>query len=460
MKRTFSLHQKRIKPSCFLSTTLFFVSFFLILLFLFPESSDAQWGRSNTSPFGYDFVDIRLQGRLFFPQKDPEEQEITLGPLVTRPGLGISNTYSDNITFWEESALEDFITRLFPALYFQLPYRSHRFEIEYLGDYSWHSSHSRYDAQNHQFAGRAELAFSKTFRVNIGSFFGILNTSTEDIPKPPTDPADVPEWEQQFNRRRGFHSYHNYIDSIFQKKRVGIQVRYFNSMSKFRSMSDKVDDSAIHNPSVRLSYNILPRTRLILKYGFAYLDGEGVLVQGRQTSTDSEEHRLYFGTDFTLLKKIRAEILGTYNWLEYKDEALGTSFWGIRSAIHYSPFKRLRFRLDFSRSSMPTFSFTGDRSALGAVYYIELNNSFSMEYDFSDRLFFWINLLYRNFRYAGSALPQKRIDDNYAGAIQVIYKIRYWLSVGLFGGHTWNNSTMDHESFKETRGQIYIQCAF
>ena len=104
---------------------------FTVLFSIFvPSTLHAQWEYLKSYRYGYELSMEGRQGQFFFPSKDPEEQEVTLGPVVVRPGLGVSETYSNNITLQKTDKKEDFFTNLFPAVLFHLPFRQHNFEME------------------------------------------------------------------------------------------------------------------------------------------------------------------------------------------------------------------------------------------------------------------------------------------------------------------------------------------
>jgi len=63
--------------------------FVLFLTLVFVTPSYAQWGIYYSPRAAYSLYRGDRDG-LFFPRKDPEEPELSLGPVANRPGLGLS----------------------------------------------------------------------------------------------------------------------------------------------------------------------------------------------------------------------------------------------------------------------------------------------------------------------------------------------------------------------------------
>ena len=433
----------------------------IIVCLLLPNKIHAQW-----TPFKsrgghvYNPYTQRLQG-YFFPQKDPEEQEITLGPLIVRPGFAVTNTFSSNITLWNAEEQEGFYTDFFPALLFQLPHRLNNFEIEYMGDFSLYPSNSRYNEQDQFFAARAHLSLMKSFEIRVESQFGITHTAPEDIPSPPSNPNQRPQCEEQFNRRRGLDVSHSTLHLTYQKERLKTSLNYVNYMTLFHKTIDKQDNINTHNPSLRLQYRIQARTQAILGYDFSIMDQKDDLSQPGFVSSDRTEHKVVFGCESRLFKKIYARLLGTYNWLKYKDQDRSGNYWGASCHVRYALSKRLRFFFRFARLSRATFYYTGDRlEDRGALFFIDTNGAFSIVYEFRQRVVFESNLHYINNKYSDNAQEMSRTDDEYGGRLQVTYKLRHWLRIGIAGGYRQKDSNLPEESFSEAGGQMTIQCAF
>ena len=439
----------------------------VVLLFfgLFVAPAHAQWGAYQTHRGAYTFHRGDRDG-MFFPRKELFEPEFSLGPVVIRPGLGFSETYTSNLTLAPYTIYtrdqdgnirsrpgnvqEEFITQLFPALGVKLPYKRNTFEVEYLGALSWYSRATEYDADNHYLTARAQLNVLKDSWIHIQSIYGMLFTPVEDVR---TDAEDL-------NRRRRFNALNNYVGfhSPWHKKFI-FSFQYNNAIHRFVRTEDVEGDYTRHQPGILLGYTVLPRTRLLLGYDFSY---HTTRQQREEGSSDYQEHSLVYGVEYQMAQRFTMTLTGTYNWDEFKDaESLGV--WGARVNARYTPLKRLSFWASYERTTRPTQSFTGERfdpddPDTVTLYYIEDVANLACEYEFRWNLLLWANATYKRFDFPDTRQTGlSRIDNTYVGTLQVIYKFRTWLRLGVAGGYSWNDSNAPNERYEGIMGQVYVQ---
>jgi len=413
----------------------------------FVTPCHAQWGVYASSRDAYALYRGDRTG-LFFPQKDPEEQELSLGPLVFRPGLAVSETYTSNLTFSSMDAQEDFVTRLFPALGLKLPYKRATFEAEYLGDLAWYSRQARFNADDHYLTARVQANLFRDSWLFINSVTGLLYTPVEDVR------TYIPE----LNQRRRFNYYNNYIAfHPASYRKFGVSVRYGNYMTRFQKAADTEGDYTIHMPGVLLGYFIQRKTRLLLGYGFT-----GYTSKQAFPSSDYQEHSLIFGVEWSLAERLRMTAEGTYNWDRFTDISESLQVWGARVNARYTPLKRLAFEANYRRSARPTLSFTGERfdplTDTFSIYYIEDVADLSCEYHFRRNLLVWANVMYKRFDYPqAGGTGESRLDNIYGGTLQVIYTFRPWLRLSLSGGYSRDDSNSPFESYENISGQFFVQ---
>ena len=436
--------------------------FFLLLLFLAidPSVVKAQWGPNNSIKYLYvPYSD--QEGSLFFPRKDPEEQEISLGPVVVRPGIGVSETYRTNLTLSEDNQKEDFFTSLFPALQFTLPYKRHRFGIEYLGDFVWYSKNPRFDTNNHYFFGFAQFSFFKDLRLSVENFTGLLHTPVEDtVDQETLENQQDPAFISQFKRRIPYHNYgsHVSIDKKFGNQ-FDFRVDYDSRIQRFQNTRDQNDNFISNAPGISAGYLLFRKTRFLLGYIFEDWAGD------RSTPTSSvthTQHQLVYGIEWHHHSDILLDAKGTYNWLEYPNPGFSSQYWGANLHFRYSRFRRIILDLLFSRTTYPTFFYTGEKlEQPSSSYSFENQGSLSMAYKFRENFLAWINFSYRNVVYKNSLGTERdRIDNLYGGTLQFIYELRPWLRMGLTGGYSKGESNFDGESFSDQVFQFYVQGAF
>jgi hypothetical protein len=420
---------------------------FFAALFLSGETAHAQMSPFPSVRYGLTAYSKDRLG-LYFPTKDPEEQEITVGGVIVRPGVGLKESYSSNITLSENDKKNDFITDVAPALMLEIPYRRHTFDIEYVGVLTYYRDNPFFDADNHFIQARAQLlGLRDTLQINVRHLFGVFYTPTEDIPNVTDEDA------QLFNRRRGLNYYQSTATVLYRKDLFSAHAEYTNEINVFHRDIDKRDDSDGHRALLFLGYNLRPKTRLLLGYTFEHLDGA---QKGGLPSIDHNEHGLVYGFELQVLKKVEAQIRGTYNWLDYQDLGIELDYPGAWVNVSYRFLERCTLYFSFQRMTKPSYFYTGQREK-GGFFYIETNGSASLEYQFRRNILLWSSLLYRNFRYPEQF---RRLDDQYGGIVQLIYSLRPWLRLGAIQGYTINQSTLQGQDFEEMRTQLYVQSAF
>ncbi len=411
------------------------------------DAAQAQMAPLLSVRYGLTSYSKDLKG-LYFAMKDPEEQEITIGGVVVRAGLGVKQTYSNNITLAEREEKKDFITDVAPALMFEVPYRRHTFSIEYLGVLTYYRDNSSFDTNNHFVQARAQLlGLRDTVQINVKHIFGLFSTPTEDIPNAKDEEAEV------LNRRRRLNFYQSGLNVLYKKNLFSVYLDYSNEINSFHRDIDKRDDLDNHRTFAVFGYNVRPKTRLLIGHTFEYGDGPN---KGSLPSIDHTEQGVIYGIELLAMRKIEAEVRGSYNWINYTDLGIKLSYPGAWANVTYRPFERCALYLSFQRMTKPSFFYTGERER-GGFFYIETRGTASVEYKVRRNVLVWSSLLYRNFRYPKQF---RRIDDQYGGIVQVIYSMRPWLRLSAVQGYTINHSTLVDQDFEEMRTQFQVQCAF
>jgi hypothetical protein len=434
---------KRPLVFCAFGTTLF-------IIFGLPSRLYAQWEYVQSYHYGYSLHSQQSEA-FFFPPKDPEEQEITLGPLTVRPGLGVSETYSNNITLWKVDQKEDFITKAFPALLLHLPYRRHSFEVEYMGDFSWYAENSKYDANNHLVRGTAHVRSTKSLDLRLTQVFGILDTPTEDIPQEAeTNPVFL-------DRRRGYNLYSTDVAVFYERGRSHLQVFYDLLANSYHETMDQGDDFLQHQPSIQVGYGLFEKTVLFVGYRFTdFLNSR----PADQPSIQHTGHQALARVTIRFHQKLEGYLEGNYNWQDYVDIG-GFEFVGANADLAYTPFTRLGLYLRYSRDSSPVFTYQAP-GILGSGFYETDTVFLSLRYDFRYNLLLWCNFVFRNFRYPkeASTTGASRLDQEYGGLLQLAYRWRPWLRFSLIGAYTTLDSNLVEREFSEARGQFIVQAAF
>jgi len=410
----------------------------------------AQWGFYTSNRNAY--VPFRGDQRgIFFPEKDPEEPEISAGPVVFRPGLGVSETWTSNPTFAPVDTEDDFITRLFPALRVELPYKRDLFEAEYMGDFGWFSRNPRFDADNHYFTARARVKALEDSWLFFQSVTALLYTSVEDIR------LYIPE----LDHRRRFNYYSNTVSfNPPTYKKLSLMVQYSSALSRYQNEADQEGDNTYNNPSLSLGYLVWPRTRLVLGYGFI-----DYASQQRYPSSDYREHKLFFGVDWSVADRLNMNLEASYNWDEFTDISDSVQLWGAKMKVRYRPLERLSLEAGYERSSQPTLTFTGERfdplTDTYSIYYVQDIADLSCEYQFRRNLTLWLNFMYKRFDYPADARAgTARLDSIYGGTAQIVYAFRPWLRLSVAGGYSRDDSSEVYEDYENIASQAYVQCAF
>lgn len=425
-----------------------------LLLFglAFATPAGGQWFsvqgfRDVFTPLAYE-----KQG-LYFPVKNPEDQEISLGPVVVRPGLGVMQSYSSNVTLTEDNPKEDYVTSLAAALLFELPYKRNTFEVDYLGDYSWFARNSRYDSLDHSFSARGRLYFWKDTQLYLSHYTGLVSTAVEDIPN--TDGL-TPLQVLNFDRRRRFRHHRSMVQLHYGlRRRLRVTVEYENAVNIFEKSIDAGDNFISHKPSMLLGYRILRKTRLLAGYTYLAFNGEET---DPTSSFDHREHSAVYGLEWNYSDKIRADLIGTYNWLDYFKAGLSSQYWGARVQVRYIPRSRTTFFLTLSRQTYPAFEFTGRRAA---IFYLENLVSLSFKYNVRHNLVTWLNFTYKGLRYERSPVTGIAQAEDILGVTgQVVYELRHWLFLGLLAGYGQDDSKVPGEGYRATRVKLYVQGAF
>jgi hypothetical protein len=358
-----------------------------------------------------------------------------LGPLKIRPGVGVAETYTDNL-FLEPDGDYDFVTTISPFLDLTLPFGRHSFEVLYQSDFIEPAHFSEYSVDHHFIDGYLNFDFPGGLVIRVGNEW-MYNSN------PPTFKGD---YLYRYNRNTTpLEVTYSFTD------RYSVGLRYAHEFVRYTKELFEVDNIDQDNVILDLNYRILPKTTVFLEGGWAYQRfPERVLV-----STDNNEYHIWLGATTTPAAKIVGTLAGGYTRRVYEDDQAGGPVDGfnVKGNLYYLLTPRTRISLEVFSLFQSTYFTTTDNPIYGSTYR-DTSVTLGISQAFSYRLTASASVGYGNLDFSGEgpvATVSDRQDNLYLAEASLEYKIWKYIGLGLQYNFVKDDSNVGSEDYTENR---------
>lgn len=376
----------------------------------------------------------------------PSGGGIKIGPLEFHPGIGLTETYSDNIyqSYDGLDSKTDYITTISPGVGLVLPLRRHSIQLGYRADIYKFADFKENDYTNHTAVGALNFDFPGGLLINISDTFQDLTTPRKWRRQSGLTGAADPyrEKDHQTNDFKTMVKY-RFVD------RWAVEARYGTLQDEYDKDYDNWSDFTRDTVGGSIYYRFTPKTDIVIDYNFSDVDYD------EYDEDDNENHAAYIGLSFDPTAKIQGYAKVGWAEKEYKkssprrdDDSASIFSTLIDLGYLMTPFDKIS--LTASRVILEDVdtnaSYTNTEASLAWAHVFGWNEKVSMTTSFG----------YGTRDYDDSATDvdgtQKvRDDDRWIAGIGFGYAIQEWLNLGLNYSYTDNDSNFKRYDYYENR---------
>jgi len=372
-----------------------------------------------------------------------------VGPFELRPLLDASESYSDNIYWNNQNRKGSLITQIQPGLQLAIEREVNRFALSYIfNSWQFHSSPSD-NFVDHFISGQAHIEFTSRNRLDVnahfmythnqrGTVFNQGNKATTSILKP----DEFIQNELTTRYRYGAEGARGNLELLFNLRDLTYQ-NHRNARAQW--------DRTEYMITPGFFFRAFPKTYLSTQAEITLQNYKNRLItkpDGVSPSVktlDYDKERYLIGVTWDPTVKTSARLRLGYLQQNFSDSSLqGISDFTWDAGLQWMPKPYSRVSFGASRDVLPTFG----------IGYARFYDSFQLmwTHDWTDRVSSRVGGSYQHSANEGST----RKDDNYGARLDLGYKMRPWLGLGLSYTYLTQSTTVEGLNYDQNVVMFYI----
>jgi hypothetical protein len=385
------------------------------------------------------------------------EGGVRLGPLRVHPALGYGAAFSDNVFATRKNKENDVVHIIAPALQVHIPLQDHQFVLDYRANRIMYQEFSQNDGTFQGGAGQLNLRFPGGLTADLqGKYVKGFDPrgSIVDV-----GARDVNKWNT--NSFTGQAEYFENWAGI----RLNVEsVRYNFENNNQSAPRDRETNSA----DLTLFGNITPKTSILLSFGAAEA------TYDRNTQQDNFSYTITTGFALSPTGKTSGEIQFGYQSLRFDNapklqtdprlssggsnseifRVSGNLKWQAtpKLSLTFEPFRRIR------QGAPVTFAAQGGS---GSGAFTSTGFNLQARQTLGNRTTLSGNFNYVNEDFSEPVLvggrSEDRTDNVLFGRLELLYKTRQWLGVGVTYFFRQRHSTINNFEFTANTMMLSIQ---
>lgn len=380
---------------------------------------------------------------------DGDVKGIPVGPFEFRPLLDASESYSDNIYWNNRNRKGSLITQIQPGFQLAIERELNRFAVNYIfNSWQFHSSPND-NFVDHFVSGQAHIEFTSRNRLDVNARFmyahnqrGTVFNQGKEATTSILSPDEFIQNDLTTRYRYGAEGARGNLELLFNLRDLTYQ-NHRNARAQW-DRTEFVITPGFYFRAFPKTYFSTQAEVTVQSYKNRLKDPV-IGVPDTVRTLDYDKERYLLGVTWDPTVKTSARLRLGYLQQNFSDRSLQSIndfTWDAGLQWMPKPYSRVSF--DASRDVFPTFGYG----------YARLYDNFQLNWthDWTDRISSRIGGSYQHANNEGST----RKDDYYGGRLDLGYKMRPWLGLGLSYTHLSQDSTFQNFKYDQNVVMFYI----
>jgi hypothetical protein len=343
---------------------------------------------------------------LFLPVPAFAAGKMHFEALEVHPFVAVAETYNDNIFAVSSDKTSDWITKISPGIKLLLPYRAHKFSVDYRADINLYANTSSENTTDHYANAIADLQLSSLFGLKLSDTY--IN-------------GHEPRYSSAYGQIEKFTKHAPSVTATYQLATLSkVQIDYTRAIWDFTVNNFRTRQEDL--VAAYLYYRFLPRTSAFVEYDFG-----NYMYDRKENGLDSKNHNAFLGLTWEMTAITKGTVKAGYIEKRFNAAVMeGFQTWAASLDVSHA-------FSDYSSIKLVGKREINESIALGSRYYVTTGAYAEYTHRLTTKISGVARLAYGVDDYSNAIgdATVARIDKTIFAGVGLKYQMVNWLEFSL-----------------------------